>query len=85
VVIGCGVVTVQICSSLPDAQVVQSCLKGSGIEAFLPDEMTIQNNWLWANAMGGVRVQVFDEDAERAAEILRESDEEPATPTEPQP
>jgi hypothetical protein len=65
-------VTIRTCASLPDAQVVQSHLRGSGIEAFLPDELTVQFNWLWANAIGGVRVQVPEEDAERAVEILED-------------
>ena len=63
-------VTIRTCYSLPEAQVIQSHLEGSGIEAFLPDELTVQNDWLWANAIGGVRVQVLEEDAERAAEVL---------------
>jgi L-2-hydroxyglutarate oxidase LhgO len=65
-------VTVRSCYSLPDAQVIQSHLEGSGIKAFLPDEYTVQNYWLWTNAIGGIRVQVLEEDAERAAEILKE-------------
>jgi hypothetical protein len=63
-------VTIGTCYSLPEAQVIQSQLEGSGIETFLPDELTVQNNWLWANAIGGVRVQVPDEDVTRAVEVL---------------
>jgi hypothetical protein len=37
-------VTVRTCSMLSEAQVMQSFLAGSGIESFLPDEMTVQNN-----------------------------------------
>lgn len=66
-------VTIRTCYSLPEAQVIQSQLEGSGIEVFLPDEMTVQNNWLWTNAIGGVRVQVLEEDASRAAEVLGEA------------
>jgi predicted RNA-binding Zn-ribbon protein involved in translation (DUF1610 family) len=66
-------VTVRTCFSLPEAQVIQSQLGGSGIKAFLPDEFTVQNDWLLANALGGIRVQVSDEDAERAAEVLDET------------
>ncbi|MCE0522965.1 MAG: DUF2007 domain-containing protein [Methylacidiphilales bacterium] len=69
-------VTIRTCYSLPEAQVVQSHLEGSGIKAFLPDELTVQNNWLWTNAIGGVRVQVLEEDAERASEILDEASAE---------
>jgi Putative prokaryotic signal transducing protein len=66
-------VTVCTCYTLPEAQVIQSQLEGSGIEAFLPDELTVQNYWLWSNAIGGVRVQVQEEDAKRATEVLEES------------
>jgi rubredoxin len=65
-------VTIQTCSTLPDAQVLQSYLGGSGIPSFLPDEMTLQNYWLWTNAIGGIRIQVAEEDVERAREILRD-------------
>jgi len=47
---------------------MQSLLLGSDIQAFLPDELAAQNTW---GAIDGVRVQVSDEDAERAEEILR--------------
>jgi Putative prokaryotic signal transducing protein len=75
------VVTIQTCSTLPEAQVVQSHLRGSGINAFLPDEMTVQNNWMWTNAIGGVRVQVPEEDAERAMDILREAGRDGTDPS----
>ena len=64
-------VTIRTCSLLPEAHLLQSYLGGSGIDSFLPDENTIQLDWLWSNAIGGIRVQVADEDAERAEEILR--------------
>jgi len=76
------VITIRICSSLPDAQVIQSYLGGSGIKAFFPDEFTIQNYWLWSNAIGGVRVQVPEEDADRAAEILCENPDHAKIETE---
>ncbi len=65
-------VTVHTSDTLPDAQVVQSFLEGSGIKSFLPDEYTAQNNWLWTNAIGGIRIQVLDQDAERAVEVLKD-------------
>jgi Putative prokaryotic signal transducing protein len=63
-------VTIRTCTLLVEAQTMQSVLTGSGIESFLPDELTIQNNWMWSNAIGGVRIQVNEEDAARAEEIL---------------
>jgi hypothetical protein len=65
-------VTIRTCYALPEAQVIQSRLGGSSIKAFIPDELTVQNDWLWSNAIGGVRVQVLEEDAGRAAEVLGE-------------
>src|SRR5271170_5735475 len=79
-------ITVRRCFSLPEAQVIQSHLEGSGIETFLPDELTVQNDWLWTNAIGGVRVQVHEEDVERARELLDENPnggEQPETKTCP--
>jgi hypothetical protein len=67
-------VTVQNCPSLPEAQMLKSLLEGSGVTDFLPDEYTLQNNWMWTNAIGGVRIQVRDEDAGRAREILSQAD-----------
>ena len=59
-------VNVRICNSLADAQVIRSLLEGSGIEAFLPDESSM----LPPDTLGGIRVQVLEEDAGRAAEVL---------------
>ncbi len=60
-------VTVRTCSELAEAELIKSFLAGSGVNAFLPEE----NSVLWSNAIGGIRVQVADEDALRAEEILQ--------------
>jgi len=65
-------VTIRVCYQLPEAQLLQSALAGSGIDSFLPDEFTVQNDWLWTNAIGGIRLQVADVDADRADEVLRQ-------------
>jgi hypothetical protein len=67
-------VTIQTCGSLSDAEVVKSHLEGSGIPAFIPEELSAQNAW---GASEGVRVQVNDEDAERAVELLKASPPDP--------
>ena len=48
-----------------------SILGGSGIEAFIADEDTAVS--MIGTAFGGVRLQVKEEDAARAEEILREA------------
>jgi len=68
-------VTVRTCAFLPDAQMIRSYLEGSDIRVVLPDEFTIQTNWLWSNAMGGIRVQVSEEDETRARDLLKNFDQ----------
>ena len=55
---------------LEDADLLKCRLEAYGIPAFLSDDATSQMNWLYTNAIGGVGVQVADEDYETAKEIL---------------
>lgn len=50
--------TVAVLSDLNDAQLLKSMLESEGLTPFLPDENTIQVDWLLLNAVGGVRIQV---------------------------
>jgi len=45
-------------------------LDSEGIPAFVADEHTINMQWLYSNAMGGVRLKVPSSVAERAIDIL---------------
>jgi hypothetical protein len=62
--------TLRTCSELEEAELIKSVLAGSGVTAFLPDESSV----LWSNALGGIRVQVADEDVERANDVLKQAD-----------
>lgn len=53
-----------------DAHLLMSRLAGSGIPAFLRDEHMVTLDWLASNAIGGVKVEVGDEDYERALELI---------------
>ena len=57
---------------VPEALVAKSILDSAGIECFLSDETTIRMDWLWANAMRGVKVWVRQEDAETALALLQQ-------------
>lgn len=58
--------------SLPlDAQIARSSLEAAGIPVFLADEHTINLNWMYSDAMGGVRLQVPEAYAQEALELLR--------------
>jgi hypothetical protein len=62
-------VTLRTCSDLAEAEVLKSLLEGSGVTAFLPDEDSV----LWENALGGIRLQVAEEDVDRANDVIQQA------------
>ena len=56
-------------------------LESEGIQTFLKDEATVQVYNFYSNAVGGVKLQVFADDAERAIAILNSVKEIPRTIT----
>ncbi|WP_111495422.1 MULTISPECIES: DUF2007 domain-containing protein [Marinobacter] len=59
--------------SLPfEAHVARARLDSEGVDATVADEHTIGMQWLYSDAMGGVRLQVRAEDEFRARAILAE-------------
>jgi hypothetical protein len=55
------------------ARIAQNVLEKAGIKAVVTDEAIVTMDWLLGNAVGWVKVQVLDEDAERAVAALEES------------
>ncbi len=55
-----------------DILVLRARLESENIECFVQDELTLQTNPFYSNAIGGVKLQVKQEDAELAKEVLRE-------------
>lgn len=53
-----------------EAHIAKATLESEGIPAFVADEHTINMQWLYSNAMGGVRVQVPFKYLEQAQNIL---------------
>ena len=53
-----------------EAQVARAKLESEGIPAFVADEHTINMQWLYSNAMGGVKVQVPNSCRDAALEVL---------------
>lgn len=72
-------ITVGTFSTPEDAHLLRIRLGAGGVTAFLRNEYFVQMMWLYSNASGGVCVEVFENDAERANEILSEKldDSEP--------
>jgi hypothetical protein len=68
-------VILRVFRDLPDALLAKSILDSAAIECFLYDENTIRMDWLWSNALGGIKLCVKEEDAAAASELL---DQKPA-------
>jgi hypothetical protein len=47
-----------------------SILESSGIKALIPDQNTVSVQPFYSNAVGGIRIQVDENDLERAREVL---------------
>ena len=63
-------VTIATFSKVEEAHLLRMRLEAGGIPAYLRDENTIQIDWLYSNALGGVRVQVAEEDVDAAKAVL---------------
>ncbi|MUH36535.1 DUF2007 domain-containing protein [Zobellia amurskyensis] len=55
-----------------DVQILKGKLESEGIPVFLKDEHTLNSDPMISNAIGGVKVQVYTEDKEKAIEIYNE-------------
>src|ERR1035437_7554518 len=65
--------TVTTCSNLAEAQLLKALLDDAGIPAFLPEELTA-NSAPQLVFGSGLRVQVEDEDAEEARQVLADAE-----------
>lgn len=55
-----------------DVQIIKGKLESEGIPVFLKDENTLNSDPLISNAIGGVKLQVYTKDKERALVIYNE-------------
>jgi hypothetical protein len=60
-----------------EAHLLRARLEGSGIAAYVRDENIVTADWLYSGAVGGVKVEVQDEDFEAASDLLRNDAGEP--------
>jgi DNA-directed RNA polymerase subunit RPC12/RpoP len=54
-----------------EAEIVKGRLEADGIQVFLSDNVTIDTNPLYSNAIGGVKLKVLSTQTEEAEKILR--------------
>jgi hypothetical protein len=69
-------VTIKTFSSAWEADLAKTQLEACGIQAFILDSQTISVNWLFTNAIGGIKLQVFEDQAMEAKEVLSNPAEE---------
>lgn len=65
-------VTIATFSKPEEAQMLRLRLEAGGVPAYVQDENMVQTNWLVSNAIGGVRVQIAEDDVEEARAILQD-------------
>ena len=54
-----------------EAHLLRARLEGSGIAAYVRDENIVTADWLYSRAVGGVKVDVEDEDYAAASDVLQ--------------
>jgi hypothetical protein len=67
---GTRLVTIATFDQAAQARLAQNALQEAGIQAAVSDEAIVAMDWLLSNAVGGIKVQVREEDAERAVAVL---------------
>lgn len=67
-----SLVTIMSFSNMPDLSVIRGRLETEGIKCFVQDEYTTQARLGFSDAYGGIRLQVMEEDAGNAVNILKE-------------
>lgn len=69
---------------MPAAFVEKSVLDAAGIDCFLQDDNVVRMDWLWSNALGGIKLMVREKDALEAERILSQRPAAEETGARPQ-
>jgi len=67
-----SLVTLQHFRDIPEALLAKGKLESAGIECMLADGNLVRMDWLLSNAIGGIRLQVHQQDVEPARALLEE-------------
>jgi hypothetical protein len=65
-------ITLQQFRDVPEALLAKGKLESAGIACVLADGNLVRMDWLLSNAVGGIRLQVHEQDAESARALLDE-------------
>jgi hypothetical protein len=67
-----NLVTVRKFRDLPEALLAKGALESVGIECSMADDNLVRLDWFISNFVGGIKLRVRPEDAERATQLLDE-------------
>ena len=67
-------ITVLTFTFASEVAIIRGRLESEGITCFVQDELTVQINPFYSNAIGGVKLQVQESDLDKVIEILKETD-----------
>jgi len=70
-------------SKVEEAEMLRAYLEGAGIMAAVRDAHTVSADWTLSNAIGGVKVDVADTDADQAIALLGQFQSSTPPKTEP--
>ncbi len=65
-------ITVESFTDPLDAHLAKGRLEAEGIQAYIAHENHIWANWMLSTALGGVKLQVFETDLDKARKIIKE-------------
>ena len=57
-------------TSIGEAEAAVSALEAGGVEATLFDDVVVGLDWMYSNAVGGIKLVIREEDYDAAADIL---------------
>lgn len=66
------VITVEQFEFLPEAEAIRMRLESDGIQVFLADKETVSTDWALGNAIGYIKLQVRQSQAEAARAVIEE-------------
>jgi len=66
-------ITVLTVTFAPEVAIIRGRLESEGIICFVKDELTVQIQPFYSNAIGGVKLQVRESDLNQTLEILKET------------
>lgn len=67
-----SLIPIFITDRILEAHIIMGRLEAAGIKAFVFDDQMLSTNWLYAEALGGVRVMVLESQFKQAVALLKE-------------